>query len=77
VENIKGTAKRPREDELAVASDGSIGCDAVRALKDPIGDVLSTLWPKEAETDAMQSFVNAHMAGGRGGMVSRKDVPTE
>jgi hypothetical protein len=33
--NVKGAAERPREDELAVMGDGAIGGDAVRALKNP------------------------------------------
>jgi hypothetical protein len=62
VEDVERATERPGEDELAVAGDSAIRSDAVRALKNPIGNVFAALWPKEAETDAMQGFVDAHMA---------------
>ena len=53
MEDIEWAAEGPREDELAVAGDGAVGSDAVRALKDPIGDIFATQRPKEAETDTV------------------------
>jgi hypothetical protein len=32
MEDIKGATERPRKDELAVASDGAVGSDAMGAL---------------------------------------------
>jgi hypothetical protein len=49
----------------------------VRALEDPICDVLAAVRPEEAKTDTMQSFVDAHVASGWGGMVGREDVATK
>jgi hypothetical protein len=53
VEDVERAAKGPREDEFTVASDGSVGSDAMRALKDPRSDILATVRPKEAEANAM------------------------
>ena len=50
----RGAAERPQKDELAVASDSSVGSDAMRTLEDPVGDVFAAVWPKELEADAMQ-----------------------
>ena len=61
-------AQRPRKDELAVASDGAIGSDAVWALKHPLRDILATARPEEAETDAVQSLVDSHVTSGWRGM---------
>ena len=48
--------------------------DAVRALKDPVGDVLAAQGPKETEADAVQSFVDPHMTSRGGCMVGGEDV---
>ena len=77
MEDIEGTAEGPRKDELAVASDGAIGSDAVWALKHPVRHIFATDRPKETETDAVRSFVNAHVPSRRGGMVRREDVSTQ
>jgi hypothetical protein len=77
MEDVEGAAEGPGEDELAVAGDGAVGGDAVRALKDPIGNIFATERPKEAETDAMQSLVDTHVTSRGRGMVSREDVTTE
>ena len=77
VQNIVRAAKWPRENELAVAGDGAVRSDAVRALKNPLGDVFADEMPEEPESDAMQSLINTHMAGRRGGVVSREDVTTK
>jgi hypothetical protein len=77
MENVKWAAERPREDELAVASDSAVGSDAMRALEDPISDIFATEGPKEPKTNAMESLVNAHMTSGRRSVVSRKDVAAE
>jgi hypothetical protein len=74
VENVEGAAEGPREDELAVAGDGAVGSDAVRALKNPGGDVFATEGPKETEADAVEGFVDAHMTGRRRCMVGGEDV---
>ena len=77
VQNIERAAKWPRENELAVAGDGAVRSDAVRALKNPLGDVFADERPEEPESDAMQSLINTHMAGRRRGVVSREDVTTK
>ena len=48
----------------AVVSGSAIGSDAVRTLKDPIADAFANAWPKEAEVDSVQGFVNSHVALG-------------
>ena len=77
MKNIKWTTKRPGEDELAVACNSAIGSDAMRALEDPVGNIFAAERPEETKTNAMESFVDTHMAGGRGGMISRENVPTK
>ncbi len=77
MKNAKGAAERPREDELAVAGDGAVGGDAVRALKNPGSDVLAAHMPEEAEADAVEGFMNTHVTGRRGGMVGGEDVATQ
>jgi hypothetical protein len=47
MKDIKRTAKRPRKDELAVPSDGSIRSDTMRALKDPSSHVFATVRPEK------------------------------
>jgi hypothetical protein len=77
VEDVEGAAKWPRKYQLAVATDGAIDSNAVRALENPICNVLPVGGPEEAETDAMECFVYAHMAGDGRSMVSREDGATE
>ena len=77
MENVKRAAERPREDELAVASDSAVGSDAMRTLENPISNVLATEGPEEPKTNAMESLVNAHVTSGRGSVVSGKDVTAE
>jgi hypothetical protein len=74
MQNVEWTAKWPRKDELTVASNGTIGGDTVRALKDPGSDVFSTERPEKAEADAVKGFINTHMAGRRRSVVGREDV---
>jgi hypothetical protein len=73
----EGPAEGPREDEFTVASDGTVGSDAMRALKDPRSDILATVRPKESETDTMQGFVDAHVTSGGRGVIGGEDVATE
>jgi hypothetical protein len=77
MEDVKGATEGPRENELTVASDSAIGGDTVRALENPVGNILATLRPEEAKTNAMKSLVDAHVAGGGGSMVSGEDVATK
>jgi hypothetical protein len=70
MENVKGAAEGPREDKFTVASDGAVHGDAVRALKHPIGNVFTTLWPEESEADAMEGLVDAHVPSRRRSVVS-------
>jgi hypothetical protein len=77
VKNVKQATERPREDELAVTGDGAVGGDAVRALKNPGSDAFAAHRPKEAETDAVEGFINTHVTGRRGGMVGGEDVATQ
>ncbi len=77
MENVKRAAERPREDELAVASDSAVGSDAMRTLENPISNVLATEGPEEPKTNAMESLVNAHVTSGRRSVVSGKDCATK
>jgi hypothetical protein len=77
MENIKGAAEGPRENEFAVASDGAVGSDAVRALQYPGSDILATVGPEESETNTMQGFVDTHVPSRRRGMIGGEDVATE
>jgi hypothetical protein len=77
MKNVKWTTERPREDEFAVACDSAVGSDAMGALEDPVGNIFATERPEETKTNAMKSFVDTHMAGGRGCMISRENVPTK
>jgi hypothetical protein len=74
MKNVKWTAKGPGEDEFAVASDGAVHGDAMRALKHPVGNVFATLWPEESEADAVEGLVDTHVPSGRRSVASRKDV---
>ena len=74
MQDIKGAAERPRENKLTVAGNRSISGDAVRALEAPVCDVLAAARPKEAEADAMEGFVDTHVAGRGGRMVSGEYV---
>jgi hypothetical protein len=49
----------------------------VRALENPICNIFPVGGPEEAEPDAMEHFVNAHMAGNRRCVVSREDGALE
>jgi hypothetical protein len=66
---VEGAAKRPREDKFTVARDGAVGSKAVRALENPIGNIFTVVRPKEAETNAVERLVDAHVSGSWGGMV--------
>jgi hypothetical protein len=77
MQDVERAAEGPGKDELTVASDSAIGGDTVRALENPVGNILATLRPEEAKTNAMESLVDAHVAGGRGSMVSGEDVATK
>jgi hypothetical protein len=77
VEDVEQAAKWPREYQLAVATDGAIDSNAVRALKNPICNIFPVGGPEEAESDAMEHFVYAHMAGNGRCVVSREDGASE
>jgi hypothetical protein len=77
VKDVERAAKWPGKDELTVAGDSAIGGDAVRALKDPIGDVFAAVGPKESEADAVQGFVDTHVASRGRCVVSGEDVATK
>jgi hypothetical protein len=47
VEDIEGTAERPGKDKFAVAGNGTVGSDAVRALEYPVGYIFAAVRPKE------------------------------
>jgi hypothetical protein len=53
MEDVERATDRPREEELAVATDSVVGEDAVGALPNPSLNVGAKLWPEEAKTDAM------------------------
>jgi hypothetical protein len=74
IEDVERAAEGPGKDELAVAGDGAVGGNAVRALKDPIGDIFAAEGPEEAEANAVQSFVNTHVTGRGGCVIGREDV---
>ena len=74
---VEGAAKRPRETKFTIARNGTVGSKAMRALENPVGNVFTAVRPKEAETNAMERFVDAHVAGSWGGMVRGKDVTAE
>ena len=69
MQNEEGDAHRPREDEFAVGLDVTGGGNAVGTLLAPVGHVLADLRPKEAEAEAVEHFVSAHVTGGGGGVV--------
>jgi hypothetical protein len=77
VKNVKWAAEGPREDELAVTGDGAVGGDAMRALKNPGGDIFAAHRPEEAETDAVEGFINTHVTGRRRGMVGGEDITAQ
>jgi hypothetical protein len=77
VEDVEGAAEGPREDEFTVARDGTVGSDAMSALKDPRSNVFATVRPKESETYTMQGFVDAHVTSGGRGVIGGEDVATE
>jgi hypothetical protein len=74
MQNIKWAAERPRKDKFAVAGDGTVRGNAVRAGAAPSSDIGATNRPKESEPDAMKSFVYAHVTGGWGSVIRRKNV---
>jgi hypothetical protein len=49
----------------------------VGTLEAPSSNVLVAVRPKEAKADAMKGFIDAHVACGGGGVISRKDVTTK
>ena len=77
VDDVEGATEWPGKNKFAVTSDGTIGSDAVRALEYPTGDVFATMRPEKTEADAVECFINSHMASRGGGMVGREDVATE
>jgi hypothetical protein len=77
MEDIERTTQRPREDKFAVAADGTIGGDTVWAFEDPISDVLAIEGPEKSKPDSMKCFINVHMAGSGGGVVSGEDSTAE
>jgi hypothetical protein len=72
MDDIKRAAKGPRENEFAIAGNGSIGYNAVGTAKNPISNVFVAMQPEESETDAQKGFVDAHVA-----MVSQKYIASE
>jgi hypothetical protein len=60
-------------------SNGTIGSEAVRVFKAPIGNNFPTVGPKEPETNVVKGFVDSitNVAGRRGSIISRKDVALE
>ena len=67
---VEGATQGPREDELTVAGNSSIGSNTVWALEHPVLNIFSALRPKEPEADAVQSFVDTHVTCSWGGVVS-------
>ena len=55
-------------------SNRTIGSETVRTFETPSRNDFSTMRPKESKADAVKGFVDTHVAGGRGGMVSRENV---
>ena len=74
MEDVEGATERPGKDEFAVAGDGPVSSNAMWALETPVGDILATVGPKEAETNAMECFVDTHMSGSRGGVICGEDI---
>jgi hypothetical protein len=58
-------------------SNGTIGSEAMRTFEAPIGNNFATVGPEEQEEDAVKGFVDTHVAGRRGSMISREDVAVE
>lgn len=77
VKDVEGTAKGPRKDELTVAFNSAGRSDTVGTAKNPLGNVLAAEGPEEAETNAMEGFVDAHVASRRGRVVGGEDITTE
>ena len=77
MEDIKRAAEGPRKDKLAISGDSAVSSDAMRTLKNPVGDVLAGTWPEEAQPNSVQGLVDAHVAGGRRSMVGREDVTSK
>ena len=59
MEDVKGAAERPWKDWITVAHDCAIESDAMRALKDPIGDIFAAMRPKESETDMVRACMTS------------------
>jgi hypothetical protein len=49
----------------------------MRTFEAPIGNDFATVGPEESEADAVKGFVDTHVAGRKGSMISRKDVAVE
>jgi hypothetical protein len=63
MKDVERAAKGPREDELTVMSNGTIGSETVRTFdKAPIGNDFPTMGPKEPKIDAVKGFVDTHVA---------------
>jgi hypothetical protein len=77
MQDIEWAAEGPGEDKLTVTTDSAVSCNIVQSFEYPLGDVFAVQRPKEAETDAVESFVYPHLAGGRGGVVSQENGATE
>jgi hypothetical protein len=77
MKDVERAAEGPREDNLAVASNRTIGSETVRTFEAPISNDFPTMGPKEPKADVVKGFVDTHVAGGRSGMVGRENVATE
>ena len=49
----------------------------MRTFEAPIGNDFATVELEEPEADAVKGFVDTHVAGRRGSMISREDVAAE
>ena len=49
----------------------------MRTFEAPIGNDFATVELEEPEADAVKGFVDTHVAGRRGSMISREDVVAE
>ena len=49
----------------------------MRTFEAPIGNDFATVGPEEPEADAVKGFMDTHVAGRRGSMISREDAAAE
>jgi hypothetical protein len=63
----------PAEENFAVSTDTLVGEDAMGAFLDPVDNILAATGPKEAHTNAEQSFVCTEMTTNRAAMKHIED----